>query len=162
MKLQLDTDTKQDQMRITLVDNGCGMDKEFLSNVLNPFTTTRTTRKVGLGLPLFSQSALRCEGDFRIYSKKNLGTVLKAVYRFSHIDRAPLGDMNATLISMIQALANADLIYKERFDETSFSLDTREFRAVLGAEVSLQEPDVLSWIAQYIKEGRSELEKENK
>jgi len=162
IKLTIHTDTKLDRLTITLTDNGCGMDKEFLQTVLNPFTTTRTTRKVGLGLPLFSQSALRCEGDFRIYSKKNLGTVLKAVYRNSHIDRAPLGDMDSTLLSMLGALENCDLIYRESFDDKEFSFDTREFREVLGEEVSLMEPDVQVWLSEFIDEGRSEIKKENK
>ena len=80
-------------LTIILEDNGCGMSEEFLSRVESPFTTTRTTRKVGLGIPLFKQAALMAGGDFSITSRQGEGTRLTATFELDNIDRAPMGDL---------------------------------------------------------------------
>lgn len=159
IKIKVRKDSVKDLFTVKIVDNGCGMDKEFLKNVISPFTTTRTTRKVGLGIPLFRESALRCEGDFKILSKKNLGTVVEATYKDSHIDRAPLGDMVDTITSMVMAIGNnVDLIYDLSYNDKHFVLDTREIRKILGDDVSLQTTDVINWLKEYIKEETKTLE----
>lgn len=86
-------DTAADRLTVSIKDNGCGMSQEFVSRVLDPFTTTRTTRRVGLGLPLFRQSALEAGGDLSIESREGKGTEVAAWFRTSHIDRMPLGDL---------------------------------------------------------------------
>ena len=90
-------DTAADRLTVSIKDNGCGMSQEFVSRVLDPFTTTRTTRRVGLGLPLFRQSALEAGGDFSIESREGKGTEVAAWFRTSHIDRMPLGDLAGTV-----------------------------------------------------------------
>ncbi len=154
IKVGVDINTKEDILTIKIVDNGCGMDKEFLKNVLNPFTTTRTTRKVGLGLPLFESGALRCEGTFKVWSRKNVGTRVKATYQNSHIDKPPLGNMVDTIISMTMALSKeVNLLYIQTLDDEKFSFDTREIRQILTEEVSLTQPDVMLWIKEYVTSG---------
>lgn len=161
IKIKIDIDTKSDLMTIKIVDNGYGMGKEFVKDVLNPFKTTRTTRKVGLGLSLFQASAIQCDGTFKVWSKKNVGTVVTATYKYSHIDRAPIGDMTQTIISMVLALENkADLIYVQRKDSEDFIFDTREIKEVLGSEVSLSQPDVIAWIKEYITSGIENLKED--
>ena len=83
-----------DRLEIIISDNGCGMSKEFLARVRDPFTTTRTTRKAGLGIPLFEAAALQSGGDFDIESEEGVGTVVRAGFGYSNIDRAPLGSMS--------------------------------------------------------------------
>ena len=46
-----------DILTITVKDDGCGMSDEIEKQVTDPFYTTRTTRKVGLGIPLFKMLA---------------------------------------------------------------------------------------------------------
>jgi len=153
IKIGLDTDTVKDTLTITIEDNGKGMSETFLNNVLNPFTTTRTTRKVGLGLPLFSEAAKACNGSFDIVSQLGKGTTVTAVFQNSHIDRAPLGDMAETVASMVLSLGHTRLIYTQSFNGESFTLDTREVQDILGEEVSIQSLEVISWIKEYVQSG---------
>lgn len=95
-------DTAADRLTVSIKDNGCGMSQEFVSRVLDPFTTTRTTRRVGLGLPLFRQSALEAGGDFSIESREGKGTEVSAWFRTSHIDRMPLGDLAGTVTTLLK------------------------------------------------------------
>ena len=99
IKLYIEKDYEEDELVIEIIDNGSGMDPEEKENVLDPFVTSRTTREVGLGLPLFKEAALQCAGDFNLDSAVGEGTELKAVFQLSHIDRAPVGDIVGTVIS---------------------------------------------------------------
>ncbi len=101
--LSIVEDVEKDWMVIELMDNGRGMEQDFANKVLDPFVTSRTTRHVGLGLPLFAAAARRCEGDLHIESAPGKGTRLQASFRLSHWDRAPLGDMPAALLSVLLA-----------------------------------------------------------
>ena len=139
----------ENTVRIEIKDNGCGMSKEFLEKVTDPFVTTRTTRKVGLGIPLFKQSAEDADGSFSISSEVGKGTVIQASFRLDHLDRAPIGDMGSTITSLIQANDQIHFIYRHETDMGTFMLDTDEFHVQLG-EVPLSEPAVLSWIGEYI------------
>lgn len=154
-------ETAADRMTICIEDNGKGMDKEFLERVMDPFVTTRTSRKVGLGIPLMQAACKRCEGDLVIESEKNVGTKLTATFKRSHIDRAPIGNMTETMLSLILAGSNKskiiDFVYRHVIDHEEFCMDTREIRTALGSEVSLGEPDVLMWIKDFINEGMENL-----
>ncbi len=154
-------ETEADRMTICIQDNGKGMDKGFLEKVMDPFVTTRTSRKVGLGISLMQAACRRCEGDLSIESEINVGTKLTATFKRSHIDRAPLGDMSETMLSLILAGTNEnhiiDFVYRHEIDKREFCMDTREIRAALGSEVSLGEPDVMMWIKDYINEGMENL-----
>ena len=138
-------------VEIKIEDNGCGMSNEFLRRVTDPFVTTRTTRKVGLGISLFKQSAEDTDGSFSIRSKVGEGTSVTASFRLDHLDRAPIGDMSGTMVSLIQANDKIRFIYRHVTDVGTFVLDTDEFHAQLG-DVPLSEPAVLNWIGEYINE----------
>ncbi|HWQ30859.1 MAG TPA: ATP-binding protein [Negativicutes bacterium] len=154
-------DTVRDLLTICIEDNGKGMDKDFLERVKDPFVTTRTSRKVGLGIPLMQAACMRCEGDLLIESEKNVGTKLTATFKRSHIDRAPIGNIAETMMSLILAGCNEssiiDFVYRHVIDDKEFCMDTREIRRMLGSEVSLGEPDVLMWIKDFINEGMENL-----
>ena len=137
---------------IEIEDNGCGMDKEFLKTVTDPFSTTRTTRKVGLGIPLFKAAAQRCGGDLEIFSETGKGTTLRAWFEHNHIDRAPLGDMAGTMQTLISGSPEIDFLYCHTINDREFILDTREMRNILG-DVPLDSMEVVSWIYDYTEEG---------
>lgn len=132
-------------------DNGCGMSEEQVARVKDPFFTTRTTRKVGLGVPLFRMSAESTGGSFNIESELGVGTKTTATYCTDHLDMLPLGDMTATMTSLISVNPDLDFVYIRTVDGKSFTLDTRELRAVLEG-VPLNTPDVLIFIRDMINE----------
>ncbi len=144
-------------VEIKITDDGCGMDEKFLQQVTDPFVTTRTTRKVGLGIPLFKQSAEDTGGEFIIASKVGEGTSVYASFGLDHLDRAPIGDMSSTLISLIQANDGIRFIYRHKTDRGEFILDTDELHAQLG-DIPLSEPAVLGWISEYINENLDEIQ----
>lgn len=152
IKISIEVDTKKDLMEIKIIDNGKGMKKEFVNNVLDPFTTTRTTRNVGLGLSLFKASTNRCEGDLTIWSKEKVGTIVKAWYKYSHIDRQPLGNMRDTVYIMILTLGENDLIYSMKKDNQSFVLDTRKIREEIGDDSPLTSPKIMGEIKMLLEE----------
>ena len=144
---------QENKLSIVISDNGCGMSKEFLARVRDPFTTTRTTRKVGMGIPLFEAAALQCEGAFDITSEEGVGTVVTAVFQNDHIDRAPLGDMAETMTTLVSGSPEIDFCYTHITDDHRFVFDTRTIREELGPEVPLDLPDVLLWMDAFLREG---------
>lgn len=161
VEINIIEDKASDWLTISIEDNGRGMDKEFLEKVKDPFVTTRTSRKVGLGIPLMQAACQRCEGDLEIESEKNVGTKITATFKLSHIDRAPIGNMAETMLSLILAGCNEnsiiDFVYRHVIDGQEFRMDTREIRRMLGSEVPLGEPDILMWIKDFINEGMENL-----
>ncbi len=153
----VDVDTKEDKLSIVIEDNGCGMDEDQLASVEDPFFTTRTTRKVGLGIPFFKEAAMGTGGSFEITSKKNIGTKVSAVFGLSSIDRMPLGDISTTIHTLIVFNLSTDFVYTYRYDKKSFVLDTREFKEILG-DVSLDAPEVSAYIMDYLKENKDEVD----
>ena len=144
-------DTRQDFLRLKIEDNGCGMTEDFLQQVTDPFTTTRTTRKVGLGIPLLKEAAERTGGHFIIQSQVGVGTMVEANFVYRHIDCMPLGDMASTMMILIQGSPEVDFIYEYSFNERSFLLKTAELREILQ-HVPLDEPQVLKWIHDFVQE----------
>ena len=157
IEIELSESISKNLVEICIRDNGCGMDEEFLSRVTDPFVTTRTTRKVGFGIPLFKQSAEDTDGQFSIQSKVGEGTEIKASFRLDHLDRAPIGDMGSTLVSLIQANDRIRFIYRHQTDQGAFILDTDELHEQLG-DIPLSAPEVLSWIGEYIAENLEEIQ----
>ncbi len=151
VKITVNESDSDDVLSINIEDNGCGMTEEQVAQVIDPFFTTRTTRKVGLGVPLFKLSAEQTGGSFSIESKVGEGTTTKASYVKSHVDMTPLGDINSTIGILIRCNPNIDFVFTHSTDKGSFTLDTRELREVLG-DVSLDTPDVIEWINEYLKE----------
>ncbi|MBE7055006.1 MAG: ATP-binding protein [Ruminococcaceae bacterium] len=146
-----------DVFAFTVKDNGCGMDEEMVKRVTDPFVTTRTTRKVGLGISLLKSLAQQAGGDIKLESKVGVGTVIRADFSYSHIDRQPLGDISAVMVSLISMNPDIDFVYSHSFEKEEFTLDTRELRKILGEDVSLSEISVAAWIGDYINENLTEI-----
>ena len=142
-----------DLLTISIEDNGCGIAPEMLKTVTDPFTTSRTTRKVGMGLPLFKLAAEQSGGTLSIESTVGEGTRVKASFYTSNIDCPPIGDMGSTAALLSGALKDGmELVYTRIKDEKSFTYDTREIRAVLGEDISLAEAEIQDWIRAYINQ----------
>jgi len=138
-----------DTLTIRVTDNGRGMDKETERRVLDPFVTTRKTRRVGLGLPLIDMSTQRCDGYLKIDSKPGQGTVVEAVYRHSHLDRPPLGNIVETVKMLVIANPQLDFTYSHGVNDAHFSLATSDVTAALG-DVPLTHPEVIVWLQEYL------------
>jgi len=156
LELEIIEDAASNLLTISLSDNGRGMDQETLKRVADPFFTTRTTRQVGLGIPLLRAAALRCNGDLAITSQPGLGTCVLAEFQRDHIDRAPLGDMRGTLLSVILSQKRCDLHYRHQVDERVFEFDTEEIREALGG-LPLAHPRVRVWLEDFLAEGYARL-----
>lgn len=155
IEIKLDEIT-ENTLEITVTDNGKGMSKEQLKNVQSPFFTSRTTRKVGLGVPLFKMASEMTGGTFTIDSELNKGTQLKATFDTAHIDFTPVGDIPGTISLLVSCNPDIDFVYSQARNGNSFTLDTRELRAVLE-DVPLNSPDVVAWIKDSVNEGIQEL-----
>jgi hypothetical protein len=154
--LSIREDLQADWMVIEIADDGCGMRKEWIEKVLDPFCTTRKTRHVGLGLPLFSEAARRCGGNLTIQSKPEKGTRVTATFRHGHIDRAPLGDIPAALLAILLSERPVDLNYCHQVGLREFRFDSSEIRKELE-EVPMNHPKVRDWIFQLLQEGEASL-----
>lgn len=156
--IRIDLAETDETLKITISDNGCGMSKEMVENVTSPFTTSRTTRKVGLGIPLFKMAAEQTGGHLSITSKSEKdfpddhGTVTSALFYKNHLDYTPLGDIINTIVTLIQGMGDIDLVFTHKSDTLDVLLDTREVREALGGEIPLSTPDVLVWITEFLKE----------
>ena len=147
-----------DTLSISIRDNGCGMKKEMCERVTDPFCTSRTTRKVGLGVPFFKMAAEMTGGSFKIESRhidefpNSHGTEVEALFYKNHIDFTPLGEIVETIVTLIQGHPESDFIFSHKKGENEVTLDTREIRAELGAEIPLNEIEILCWIKEYLNE----------
>ena len=157
IELSIEEIPVKDVFSFTVKDNGCGMDDELLKRVMDPFVTTRTTRKVGLGISLLKSACEQTGGTVKLSSEVDVGTVIRAEFSYGHIDRQPLGDISAVMVSLISMNPDIDFVYTHTFGENTFSLDTRELRTVLGEEVKLSEISVAQWIGEYINENLTEI-----
>ena len=151
-------DTAGDTLTITITDDGCGMSPELLEKVTSPFTTTRKTRKVGLGIPMIMQLCEMCEGSFDIQSEQGRGTKLTLGFKASHVDLPPMGSLGETMLSLINGTPEGiEFRLSYAVDENEFVFDTEEVRAMLGGDVPLNTPEVLAWIRDYVTEGIEEV-----
>ncbi|HHX23734.1 MAG: ATP-binding protein [Tepidanaerobacteraceae bacterium] len=149
-------DVKTDSLIIEVEDNGVGMAKEMTKRVMDPFFTTRTTRKVGLGIPLFAQAARNCGGDFTIQSEEGKGTKIKASFVHSHIDRAPMGGIAETIISLVAVNPSVDFVYRHSVGNKQFLFDTRDIKQTLE-DVPISNPLVLDWIKKFVEDNLREI-----
>lgn len=153
--ITVDADTDRDRLTVVIDDNGCGMTPQEVEQVTDPFFTSRTTRKVGLGVPFFKLAAESAGGSFAIASEPGVGTTVTAVFVLSHIDRMPLGDMNTTIHTLVVYHPETDFVYRYQYNGHSFTLDTREFRQVLG-DIPFDTPDISAYIMDYLNENKQE------
>ncbi len=150
IEILIDEDIKKNLLKIKIKDNGKGMDKSTLKRVLDPFYTTKTVRRVGLGLSLFAQSVKEAEGEIGIKSKKGKGTIVEAVMAYNHIDRKPVGNMCDTIIALIGTRGNdINLIYEHCKDSKCFRLDTEEIKESLDG-IPINSPEVIKFLRKEI------------
>lgn len=154
--VELNISEVSEQLKFTFIDDGCGMDEETQKKVSDPFYTSRTTRKVGLGIPLFMQSAEQTGGELKISSEVGKGTIVKVSMGLNHIDRPPIGDLPSTIAMLITGNPDIELVFTYCKDEEQFVLDSREVKEVLG-EVDIRLPQVTSFLKEMIKENLKEL-----
>lgn len=150
--LRISIDAESKILTIYIEDNGKGMSEELLKDITSPFRTTRTTRKVGLGISLLQASAQRAGGDLTIESTLGVGTTVMASFEVSHIDRLPLGDIPETLISVILSDPNLEIEIEFSNNKETFKFTTLEVKERIG-ELPITQLEVLTWIKDYINEG---------
>ena len=162
IRVTVEEDEGLDELSISIGDNGRGMTPEQVANVTDPFFTTRTTRSVGLGVPLFKMEAEMTGGRFSIESELGVGTTTTAVFKPSSVDMIPLGDINGTINMLVMMNPDLDFLYTRRYkpaggEQREFALDTRELRTVLGEDVPLNLPEVTQWVKEFLEENTNEL-----
>ena len=145
-------------LNFTIRDDGFGMTPEFLSRVTDPFSTTRTTRSVGLGLPFLKMEAEMTGGSFSIESKTREaspdahGTVVSATFVKTHIDFIPLGNIIDTLCTLVMGAGDVDVTFAHRMPGREIAFSTKEMREMLGDEVPLDAPEVIVWLREYLED----------
>lgn len=155
-------DEQGNALTITIRDDGCGMDAETVKRVTDPFYTTRTTRAVGLGLPLLKLEAQQTGGDVTVTSRdaatypENHGTTVEAVFYTDHIDCPPIGDVPATVVTLVQGHPQTDFLFLHTKDGKEVRMDTRQLREILEG-VPLDSFEVLQWIQGFLTEGYENL-----
>ncbi len=151
VEISVKADTASDMLTISVSDDGCGMDEELLKRVTDPFATTRTTRKVGLGIPLFKQAAELTGGSLTVTSQVGVGTVTTATFGLKHIDRLPLGAVGSTLATLIGGAPDTEFILNYEVDGKKYTFSTLDVKAVMEG-VPISEPEVLKFIEDMIDE----------
>ncbi|MBE6649938.1 MAG: sensor histidine kinase [Ruminococcaceae bacterium] len=154
--ISIKIDESDDKLLITITDDGCGMSEDMVKRVTDPFCTTRTTRKVGLGIPFYKLAAEQTGGKLEINSKTKenndavSGTEVKALFMKNHIDCLPLGDIISTVCTLIQGSPDINFEFSHKYNNEVY-LSTAEMRQILG-DIPLNSPDVLVWVREYLNE----------
>ncbi len=156
IEIELIESSETNDLLIGIYDNGKGMTPEQVESVRDPFFTTRTTRKVGMGIPLFRFAAEMTGGSLEIESEVGVGTRVRAYFKTDHLDFTPIGDMTSTMISLITMNLHIDFLYRRHLDGREFTVDTRQLKEILG-DVPLNEPSIALWITDYINENTKQL-----
>ncbi len=152
--ITITVEEKDNLITIKIEDNGSGMDQEFVARVLDPFTTTRTTRKVGMGLSLLKMAAEMAGGSLSIESEKGKGTSVTASFVKDHMDRAPLGDVASTITTLIDD--ERDYVFEMKTEKGEFVFDTRDLKKELDG-ISVTEPEITVFIREMIRENTNEI-----
>jgi len=157
-KIELDIieNTEENIFRIIFTDNGCGMDEEMVKRAVDPFFTTRTVRKVGLGLPLLKQNCEQTGGSLHITSRVGEGAQVEAVFIHNHIDRPPLGDIAGTVVLTASAYPDIRFIYRHKKNSKSYEFDTEEVKETLDG-LSIQSPEIIQYLREMIEENLKEI-----
>ncbi len=141
-----------DVLRMVVEDDGAGMDAEMVSRVTDPFVTSRTTRKVGLGIPLLKAAAEACSGCLTIHSTVGKGTRVEVMFQHSHIDRMPLGNVVDTLITLVVGSPQVHWIFRYIVDGQMFEFDDQPFKDELG-DLPMTEPAILAFLREHLRDG---------
>ena len=156
VEVDIKEEPEADILEFSVTDNGCGMDEDTLARVVDPYTTGRTTRRVGLGIPLLKHAAQSTGGELSLWSKPKVGTKVTASFGYRHIDRAPLGDMAQTMLQLFTSFEDVDFVYRHKIKDKEFFADTREIKNILNG-VSLKNPEVVLWLSEYLKENEDDI-----
>jgi len=156
ISIDVDEDTKKNSLRLTIIDNGCGMTDAIVKKVTDPFFTTRTTRKVGLGLPLLKQNAERTGGFFRLEAERERETRMTAQFVLDNIDRPVLGDIPGTVMLMVMSNPGIGITYEHKKDGRNYVFSTKDVKEALG-DIPLNEPSVYKYLREMITENLSEI-----
>ena len=156
IEIKIHEDLKADLLVIEISDNGRGMSEEQIARVLDPFYTTRTTRHIGLGLPLLLEACRRCDGNLEIHSHPGTGTTIQATFRHSHIDRAPLGNIPSVLMTVLFAENKIDWLYIHKINQEEFRLESSEIRKEL-VDIPITHPKVRNWLLNFLNKGENNL-----
>ena len=149
--IEVSENTTDHTLLIGIYDNGKGMSEEQVKSVIDPFFTTRTTRKVGMGIPLFKMAAEQTGGSLEIKSELGVGTEVRAYFKTDSVDFTPLGDVASTIQMLITMNTDRDFVYKHIVDGKEFVCDTREIKAILG-DVPLDSYEISQWILEFINQ----------
>jgi anti-sigma regulatory factor (Ser/Thr protein kinase) len=156
VEIRVQESRRDDLLSIEIIDDGRGMTEDMQQIATDPFFTTRTTRRVGLGLSLFEQAAKRAGGEFKIASSPGAGTKVTGVFQYSHVDRQPLGDMNETLLALAVGNPQIEFTYLHRTDDSQVSFSTKEIKAQLG-DISINSPKGISAVRRSLEEVREQV-----
>lgn len=152
IRIAIIEDTGIDQLKLMVEDDGKGMSPEMVQKVIDPFFTTRTTRKVGLGIPLLKAAAEACDGYLKIQSKLGEGTIVEVVFKHSHIDRMPLGNLPSTILNLVVSYPHIFWQLRYQYNNNEFVFDDELIKKELEG-LSLTEPLILTYIREQIESG---------
>jgi len=152
VEIELEENDSSDRIIIRIKDNGKGMSEDFLKTVEDPFTTTRTTRKIGLGISFLKEAAEMTDGSIDIESKQGVGTTITAFFVKSHIDRQPIGNLTETIITLITLNTGIDFIVRYKVNSKEFVFATQEAKLLLGDDAKLNSPPIMVFLTDYIRE----------
>jgi anti-sigma regulatory factor (Ser/Thr protein kinase) len=147
---------REDRLSIEILDDGRGMSADMLQKATDPFFTTRSTRRVGLGLSLFEQAAKRAGGEFKMASCPGGGTKVTGVFQYSHVDRQPLGDMDQTLLALVVGNPQIEFTYLHQADDSEISFSTGEIKAQLG-DIPINSPRGISAVRRSLEKVREQV-----
>jgi len=156
IELTIEENLSQNLYQITFTDNGSGMSSEMVEKVTDPYFTSRTTRKVGLGLPLLKQNAERTGGNLTIVSEIGKGTTVKAVFQHNNIDRPVLGDIAGVIVMLCSANPDINFVYRHLTEKGEYIFDSREVKEMLD-DVSISDPKIMKYLKEMIKENLLEI-----
>jgi anti-sigma regulatory factor (Ser/Thr protein kinase) len=154
--LRVAEDLPEDTLKLVIEDNGKGMSREVLAKVTDPFYTSRTTRRVGMGIPLFMQTVKESGGEISIESEEGRGTKLTAVMIHSHIDRPPLGDVANVLVLTMASNPSVHFIFSYIYNKDEFLFDSAEVFEILG-DIPINTPQVIKFLNEYIGNAINEM-----
>lgn len=156
IEIRVNENLKKNLFEILIKDNGAGMDDEVLSHVTDPYITTRTTRNVGLGIPLLKHGAEQSNGYIKVYSEKGVGTSILATYQHDHLDRPPLGDCAGTIVLLAAANPEIEFKYIHQVNDKKYIFDTAEVKNMLE-DVPINNPKIRGMLKEMITENLNEI-----
>jgi hypothetical protein len=160
IEIRVEENRAEGLLVLEISDDGKGMEREMRERALDPFVTTRTTRKVGLGLPLLAAAARAAGGGLSLESEVGKGTRVRATFELGHIDLKPLGDIAQTLVTLIMGNPGIDFLYSHKVDDSEYVLDTQEIKAQLDG-VPIHAPEVIQLIRKNIEDGIDQLRRKH-